>query len=69
MEQEKAWATRPYSLPGHTNQAAPYTGHSGIVVGKDSNGSVSAIAAHDRVVGPENKFQPGLATFRRYIGD
>jgi hypothetical protein len=55
-----------YKLPGHTG----YTGHSGIVISVDPDGTVHAIAAHANVVGPDDKFQqvPGV-TFRRYTGD
>ncbi len=50
-----------------------FSGHSGIVTSVDRNGVVHAVAAHERVVGPDNKFQPGstehTVVFRRYTGD
>jgi len=49
-----------------------YSGHSGIVVSVDRNGTVHGMAAHDRVVGPDDKFNstPTRAvTYRRYEGD
>jgi hypothetical protein len=57
-----------YKLPGH----ASYTGHSGIVTSVDSDGSVHAMAAHDNVVGPDDKFNPGVGAaiiaYRRFTG-
>jgi hypothetical protein len=58
-----------YKLPGH----ASYTGHSGIVTSVDQNGSVQAMAAHEKVVGPDDKFNPGVGAaviaYRRFTGD
>jgi hypothetical protein len=48
-----------------------YSGHSGVVVSLDPDGTVHAIAAHNDKVGPDDKFNPTRehpATFRRYIG-
>lgn len=56
-----------YGLPGHTT----YTGHSGIVTAVDGDGTVHAIAAHDQVVGPDDKFNPTRSrkvTYRRHTG-
>ena len=46
------------------------TGHSGIVVGVDSNG-VHVMAAHYDVIGPDEKFQPTnpAVVYRRFTGD
>jgi len=50
-----------------------FSGHSGIVTSVDRNGTVHAMAAHDKVVGPDNKFNPGVGaaviTYRRFTGD
>jgi hypothetical protein len=56
-----------YKLPGHTG----YTGHSGIVISVDPNGTVHGIAAHADVVGPDDKFnytRDRPITYRRYEG-
>ncbi|MGC1661397.1 MAG: hypothetical protein WA737_15410, partial [Candidatus Acidiferrales bacterium] len=55
-----------YKIPGCTG----CTGHSGIVVGLDSQG-VRVMAAHAYVVGPDYKFQPTnvAVVYRRYTGD
>ena len=48
-----------------------YSGHSGIVTSVDSNGIVHAIAAHQDVVGPDDKFnstKQRLVTYRRFTG-
>ena len=49
-----------------------YSGHSGIVTSVDPNGVVHAMAAHDQVVGPDGKFNPGVGakwiTYRRFRG-
>jgi hypothetical protein len=49
-----------------------YSGHSGIVSSVDPNGLVHAMAAHDQVVGPDDKFNPGVGaaviTYRRFTG-
>jgi RHS repeat-associated protein len=59
-----------YKLPGG---GASFSGHSGIVTSVDRNGTVHAMAAHEKVVGPDNKFNPGVGaaviTYRRYTGD
>lgn len=51
---------------------ASFSGHSGIVVSVDANGTVHGVAAHPDVVGPEDKFQPDSkqhsVVFRRYTG-
>ena len=50
---------------------AHYTGHSGIVTSVDPDGVVHAIAAHEDVVGPDDKFNgtPRIGvTYRRYEG-
>jgi RHS repeat-associated protein len=58
-----------YKLPGH----ASYTGHSGIVTSVDADGTVHAMAAHETVIGPDEKFNPGIGaaviTYRRFTGD
>ncbi|MGB2590172.1 MAG: RHS repeat-associated core domain-containing protein [Candidatus Acidiferrum sp.] len=50
-----------------------FSGHSGIVTSVDPNGTVHAMAAHDKVIGPDNKFNPGVGaaviTYRRFTGD
>jgi RHS repeat-associated protein len=49
-----------------------YSGHSGIVTSVDRNGTVHAMAAHEKFVGPDDKFNstPTRAvTYRRYEGD
>lgn len=49
-----------------------YSGHSGIVTSVDKNGTVHAMAAHEKFVGPDNTFNstPTRAvTYRRYEGD
>ena len=54
--------------PHHYSDA---TGHSGIVVSVDQNGHVTAIAAHDRVVGTDDSFNRSVqpkVRYRRYIG-
>jgi hypothetical protein len=57
-----------YKLHGGTS----FSGHSGIVTSVDSNGLVHAMAAHDQVVGPDEKFNPGVGaatiTYRRFRG-
>jgi RHS repeat-associated protein len=59
-----------YKLPGG---GASYSGHSGIVTSVDRDGTVHAMAAHATVVGPDNKFNPGVGaaviTYRRFTGD
>lgn len=51
------------------------TGHSGIVVAIDRTGIVTAIAAHETVIGKDMTFQPSSRKnpngniFRRYVGD
>lgn len=57
-----------YKLPGG---GAAYTGHSGIVTAVDPNGTVHAIAAHENVVGPDDKFNSTphrIVSYRRYEG-
>ncbi len=65
-EKPQAGDVAAYKIPG----CHGCTGHSGIVVGVDSQG-VHAMAAHYDVVGPDNKFQPSnsAVVFRRYTGD
>ncbi|HXQ25927.1 MAG TPA: CHAP domain-containing protein [Candidatus Acidoferrales bacterium] len=56
-----------YPLPGHPT----YTGHSGIVTSVDADGTVHAIAAHEDVVGPDDKFNRAdgrMVTYRRFTG-
>ena len=56
-----------YKLPG----AHPWTGHSGIVTSVDPDGTVHAVAAHNDVVGPDDKFNSARdkkVTYRRYAG-
>lgn len=59
-----------YKLPGG---GTSFSGHSGIVTSVDRNGTVHAMAAHEKVVGPDNKFNPGVGaaviTYRRFTGD
>jgi len=57
-----------YKLPGGGTR---FTGHPGIVTSVGANGTVHAIAAHESVVGPDEKFQPrrGIVTYHRYAGD
>jgi hypothetical protein len=58
-----------YKLPGG---GIFFSGHSGIVTSVDRNGTVHAIAAHETVVGPDNKFNSTptrTVTYRRYTGD
>src|ERR1700694_1698622 len=56
-----------------TGGGTSYSGHSGIVTSVDRNGKVSAMAAHEYGVGPDDKFNPGvgaaIVTYRRYTGD
>ena len=51
---------------------ASFSGHSGIVVSVEANGTVHGMAAHSDVVGPDDKFQPDSTrhsvVFRRYTG-
>jgi hypothetical protein len=57
-----------YKLSGG---GASYNGHSGIITSVDSNG-VHAMAAHENVVGPDNKFDRSVTptvVYRRYTGD
>jgi hypothetical protein len=57
-----------YKLSGG---GASYSGHSGIITSVDSNG-VHAMAAHENVVGPDNKFDRSVTptvVYRRYTGD
>jgi len=65
-EKPQAGDVAAYKIPG----CHGCTGHSGIVVGVDSQG-VHAMAAHYDVVGPDNKFQPSnsAVVYRRYTGD
>src|ERR1700676_5298766 len=49
-----------------------YSGHSGIVTSVDSNGAVHGMAAHENVVGPDDKFDRSVTptvVYRRYTGD
>jgi hypothetical protein len=49
-----------------------YSGHSGIVTSVEANGVVHAMAAHENVVGPDDKFNSTptrTVTYRRYEGD
>jgi hypothetical protein len=59
-----------YKQPGG---GAQFSGHSGIVTSIDSNGLVRAMAAHDQVIGTDDKFNPGVGaavvTYRRFTGD
>ncbi len=56
--------------PFHYSDA---TGHSGIVTSVDRSGRVTAMAAHESVVGPDGSFNPSHAhpkvTYRRYTGE
>jgi CHAP domain len=56
-----------YKLPGQRT----FTGHSRIVTSVDTSGAVRGVAAHDDVIGPDEKFnrarESGVA-YRRYIG-
>lgn len=56
--------------PFHYSDA---TGHSGIVTSVDRNGHVTAMAAHEAVVGPDSSFNPSpvhpKVTYRRYTGE
>ena len=58
-----------YKIPGG---GTSFSGHSGIVTSVDRDGTVHGMAAHEKIVGPEDKFQPGSAdhyvVFRRYTG-
>ena len=66
-EQPQPGDVAAYKLPGHTG----YTGHSGIVVSVDPDGTVHGIAAHSNVVGPDDKFNytpERPITYRRYEG-
>jgi len=65
-EKPQAGDVAAYKIPG----CHGCTGHSGIVVGVDSQG-VHAMAAHYDVVGPDEKFQPtnSAVVYRRYTGD
>ena len=55
-----------YKLPGGNTR---FAGHSGIVTSVDPDGTVHGTAAHDVVVGPDDKFQyRPTVTFRRYTG-
>ena len=56
-----------YPIPGHHT----YTGHSGIVTSVDADGRVHAIAAHEDLVGPDDKFNRSdrAVTYRRFTGD
>ena len=58
-----------YKITGCTWGGGPCTGHSGVVVGVSRDGFVTAIAAHEKVIGPDYSFQPSEATYRRYTGD
>jgi hypothetical protein len=56
-----------YKIPRH----ADYTGHSGIVTSVDPSGFVHGTAAHQYVVGPDEKFNSARGrpvTYRRYTG-
>jgi hypothetical protein len=58
-----------YKLSGG---GASYSGHSGIVTSVESNGVVHGMAAHENVVGPDDKFNSTptrTVTYRRYTGD
>jgi RHS repeat-associated protein len=58
-----------YKLSGG---GASYSGHSGIVTSVDANGVVHGMAAHENVVGPDNKFDRSVTptvVYRRYTGD
>lgn len=48
-----------------------FSGHSGIVTSVDPNGTVHATAAHEDVIGPDDKFNSTRdhhVTYRRYVG-
>jgi CHAP domain-containing protein len=68
-EQPQPGDVAAYKLPGGGRY---YSGHSGIVTSVDPDGTVHGMAAHDTVVGPDNKFQPDstqhMVVFRRYAG-
>jgi hypothetical protein len=56
-EKPQAGDIAAYKLPGG---GTSFSGHSGIVTSVDRNGTVHAMAAHEKIVGPDNKFNPGV---------
>jgi RHS repeat-associated protein len=68
-EAPQAGDVAAYKLSGG---GTSYSGHSGIVTSVDANGTVHAMAAHENVVGPDNKFDRSVTptvVYRRYTGD
>jgi RHS repeat-associated protein len=68
-ESPQAGDVAAYKLSGG---GTSYSGHSGIVTSVDANGVVHGMAAHENVVGPDNKFDRSVTptvVYRRYTGD
>lgn len=69
-EKPQAGDVAAYKLPGG---GMSFSGHSGIVTSVDAKGVVHAMAAHEKVIGPDDKFNPGVGaarvTYRRFTGD
>jgi hypothetical protein len=68
-EAPQAGDVAAYKLSGG---GTSYSGHSGIVTSVDANGVVHGMAAHENVVGPDNKFDRSVTptvVYRRYTGD
>lgn len=67
-------APRPGDVAAYKLQGGgtSFSGHSGIVTSVDPDGTVHGMAAHDIVVGPDDKFQlhsdQHVVVFRRYTG-
>jgi RHS repeat-associated protein len=68
-ESPQAGDVAAYKLSGG---GTSYSGHSGIVTSVDAKGGVHGMAAHENVVGPDNKFDRSVTptvVYRRYTGD
>jgi hypothetical protein len=68
-EKPQAGDVAAYKLSGG---GISFSGHSGIVTSVDRNGTVHALAAHENVVAPDNKFNRSVTptvVYRRFTGD